>query len=86
MRFAFSVVFLNPIPERFYQCFKARVTCDTLDVIDAIAIAPVKQKLPAKAAVSAEDNLNGWPMRSDEVNQQFKDRSRVLRAIDLALS
>ena len=25
-------------------------------------------------------------MRSDEVNQQFKDRRRVLRAIDLALS
>ena len=86
MSFALGVVLLNHTPERFYQCFKARVTCDTHDVIDAIAIAPVEQKLPTKTAITAEDDLNGWPMRSDEVNQQFKDRCRVFRAVNLTLS
>ena len=86
MSFALGVMLLNHTSERFYQCFKARVTCNTDNVINTITITPVEQKLPAKAAITAEDNLNGWPMRSDEVNQQFKDRSGVFRAIDLTLS
>jgi len=66
--FALGVVLFNHTPERLNQGFKARITCGTHDVIDAVAIATFEQKLPTKTAITEEDNLNGWPMRSDAVN------------------
>jgi len=77
---------LNKIPPWASHCFKSKVSSDIHNIAGAITITSVQEQLPTKPTITAEDNLDGYQMRTYESQQQFKDCCRLHRAIEPTLS